>query len=95
MPVRPDEMHSRAWWNGFTGRISPAGRSLETLGLKSKYLAPLKNWAGYDTALATEETYHSSKNVFWKKVQNIDQKRRFFCSLQNSCIQQDCIAFKV
>jgi len=39
-------MASRARWNGFTGRIWPAGRSLETPGIEEDYrkffeLAPL------------------------------------------------------
>jgi len=31
MSLQPDEMASRAGWNGFPGRIWPAGHCLETL----------------------------------------------------------------
>jgi len=34
MSVRPNKMPSQAGWNGFTGRIWPSGRRLETPGVE-------------------------------------------------------------
>jgi len=63
MSVRPVEMHLRAGWNGFAGRIWPAGRSLETPALyESSRVAPgacKRGWAPQ----SADHSWHSRKET--------------------------------
>ena len=50
MSLRPVEIASRAGWNGFAGRIWPAGRSLETPALNTPlYVSQTIILWGYET----------------------------------------------
>jgi len=55
MSLRLDEIASRTRWNGFTGRIRPAGHSLETAAIK-------KNFNKGDVSFKLEPSTHATVN---------------------------------